>query len=151
MGTEEIAEVLSRHPKIALDSCTLIYALEGHPLFGPPAGRVLSHLREGKSRGIVSMLAAAEVLVAPYARGKDSHGRVTSARLTQLPNVDWVPLNYAIADRAAVLRANAGCGLADAVHLATAVQSGASLFVTNDCGIPAVPGLECLQLSDYVT
>lgn len=151
MGTEEITTILNHHQKIAIDSCTIIYALEGHPQFGAPARQVFSHMFSEKSRGIISMLAATEVLVAPYAKGGLAHGRITSARLTKLPNIDWIPLTYPIADRAAVLRARTKCSLADAIQLATAVESGATLFVTNDCSLPALPGLECLQISDYVT
>ena len=43
-----------------------------------------------------------------------------------------------IADRAAQLRAEHGLGTPDAIHLATALECGAEVFVTNDRDLPAV-------------
>ncbi len=61
----------------------------------------------------------------------------------------WIPLTCELADRAAALRAEHRFSTADAIHVATALDAGATAFVTNDRDLPPVPGIEYLQLADF--
>jgi len=61
-----------------------------------------------------------------------------------------VPLTADIAVDAGVLRGRTGWSLADAIHLATARQAGATVFVTNDRRVRSIPKLEVVQLADLV-
>jgi predicted nucleic acid-binding protein len=49
---------------------------------------------------------------------------------------------------AGVLRGRTGCSQADAIHLATARQAGATAFVTNDRRFRGLQNLEVVQLVD---
>jgi len=66
------------------------------------------------------------------------------ALLRELPHLAWLPVTYETADRAAELRAELGLGTPDAIHLATAIDAGATLFVTNDRKPARVKDLEIL-------
>jgi predicted nucleic acid-binding protein len=58
------------------------------------------------------------------------------------------PLDSATAVRAAELRAAYGVRVPDALHLATAVVSGAEIFITNDRGLKRVKGIEVYDLKE---
>jgi predicted nucleic acid-binding protein len=53
------------------------------------------------------------------------------------PDVRFVPITTAVFDRATVIRANHNFKLADALHLAAAVESGCDRFLTNDSRLVA--------------
>lgn len=146
METARFSQLLSRHRLIALDSCVLIYHLEGHAEFAPPAGLVLSRVRAGRNTAVLSTLALLEVQVGPYRHGDEPLADWYYALLTRWPNCRWVPMSCAVADRAARLRAEYGIATPDAIHLATALESQAGLFVTNDAHLPEVPGLSYLLI-----
>jgi predicted nucleic acid-binding protein len=140
----QVLKAVTGHSVIALDSCVLIYFLEGGP-FTPLARAVLDAVRDGTAMAVLSTMALLEVQVGPYRNRNDELADGYFGLLQRLPNCRWVPVSYVIADRAAQLRAEHGLGTPDAIHLATALESGATLFVTNDLGLPPIPGLEyCL-------
>ena len=142
MATSRLAKALAGHGLIALDTCVLIYHLEGHEQFGPPSGEVLTYIQDGRCQAVLSTFALLELQVGPY-RGEagDLADRYYAA-LTALPNVRWVPLTYQLADRAAQVRAQHDIATPNAIHLATAIDAGATLFVTNDQSMPDLPNLE---------
>ena len=141
MATQTLAKALAGHRLIALDSCVLIYHLEQHECFAPAAGEVLSHIQQGKAQAVLSTLVLLEVQVGPYRKQANDLADYYYALLGRLANCHWIPVSYEIADRAAQLRAEHKLAAPDAIHLATAAESSATLFVTNDRSLPAIPGL----------
>lgn len=148
MAASRIAQALVGHRLIGLDSCVLIYHLEGHDEFGGPAREVLDHVEPGRCRGVLSTLALLELQVGPYRSHAEDLASRYYGRLLQLANVSWVPVTYPLADRAAQIRAEHNTPAPDAIHLATALMTGAALFVTNDRSLPELPGLDYLQLGE---
>jgi len=146
VGPPEIDEALRRNAIIGLDSCILIYAIEANPLFGRASQRIIEQVEAGCCVAVISTLAAMEVLVGPFRRGNEKTAEDVFASLLNLANARWVQLNFPIADRAARLKAEYRLSTPDAVHLATAMESGATLFVTNDRDIPPIPGIDLLTL-----
>jgi predicted nucleic acid-binding protein len=67
-----------------------------------------------------------------------------------LPVVKPVFSSVALLRRAAHLRASSGLKTPDALQLAAALESGCSVFLTNDERIPQVAGLRVLQAQDYL-
>lgn len=115
---------------LGIDADILIYLSEpDHP------ERAAFLAAEGIGTGhvlVVSTLAIAEVLV-----GRHRHGtRAAVARfqdaLERTPGATVVAASMDIAAEAAAIRAATGLKLPDAIHLATAVVSGAAAFLTND-------------------
>jgi predicted nucleic acid-binding protein len=69
-------------------------------------------------------------------------------QLTAFPNLRLVPADAAICRTAARLRAaQRSLRLPDAIHLATALEQGATAFVTNDRDLRPPPGLEVIRIS----
>lgn len=132
--------------RVALDSNVLIYLLEADPELGPRAGDLLDAAEAGRLDLCMATLAIAEVLVGPARTGDGARFEALASELRDLP-VEIRALDHAIAEDAAWLR-GAGAGLDDAVHLATALASRASVFVTNDRRISSLPRLEVRYLAD---
>jgi len=126
---------------LCLDSCVLIYFLEGGP-FGPAAKEVIRAVRRGRAEAVISTLAFLEVQVGPYRKDYQDLADQYFVLLQELVNCRWVPLSYRIADRAAQIQAEHRLAVPDSIHLATALESSAGVFITNDRDLPAIPGLE---------
>jgi predicted nucleic acid-binding protein len=62
-----------------------------------------------------------------------------------------VEISYPVARRAAELRAIHNLRLPDAFQLASAIEHGATHFVTNDARLKRVGEIRVLVLEDYVT
>ena len=64
--------------------------------------------------------------------------------------VRLMDVSYPVFEDAARLRAAAGLTTPDAIHAATALQAGCSLFVTNDTDFRRVDGLPVAVLDDLL-
>jgi predicted nucleic acid-binding protein len=116
----------------AFDADVLIYAaVPDHPL-----GRRVRALFDdegpaitGSVAGVGSVLLLPELLTKPTRDG--AHDEV-AALVALLARLDLRPVDEQIATLATALGARYGLRAADAVHLATAVASGADRFITNN-------------------
>lgn len=116
----------------AFDADVLIYAAAPeHPLgrrvrgLFPPEATTAT----GVVAGVGSVLLIPELLTRPLRDRADSEVEALAALLGRL---DLRPLDEALAELAAALGAAHGLRAADAVHLATAVATGADRFITNN-------------------
>ncbi|HSW43376.1 MAG TPA: type II toxin-antitoxin system VapC family toxin [Patescibacteria group bacterium] len=143
-------ELCDRHRRIALDSNLLIYLFE----VGGPGSRAVQRLLDAAEAGsgslVVASLALAEISVYPAAIDNAVMAERYADAIRSVPRLDVVPLTAEIALEAGLMRGRHGHSLPDAIHLATAVRAGASVFVTNDRRLRAIPRLEVVQLADLV-
>ena len=144
-----IERLLSGHRRVALDSNVLIYLVEGATGRGEIAGRVVSTLLAQGTEMVLATIGLSEVLTGP-ARAGDVVGFESLADELRGMGLRLVPLDASIAEDAAWLRGRAQLDLVDAIHIASARAAGATLFLTNDRGIPSVPKLEVACLDDLV-
>ena len=79
------------------------------------------------------MLAITEVKIAPA-----------------IPTPKTMPVDLAVADRAMTLRARYHIRVPDALQIATALQSSATAFVTNDLRLKKVEDLDVIVLREYL-
>jgi predicted nucleic acid-binding protein len=120
--------------KIALDTNTLIYFLEG---IEPHAGKVetiLDTFLKGKNEGLISTITVAEILTGFYLE-KDSKGALEIKKQLEalsLTGFKIVPVTVEIADMAANLRAERGGRLPDALIIATALNQAADIVYSED-------------------
>jgi predicted nucleic acid-binding protein len=142
------ARLPGRHKRVLIDTSVWIYHLENHPEFGPPAGRVIESLEEGRFRGIASELTLLELTVRPLQLGRQDVADHYEVLLDYFPNLEIVPISREILLDAAGLRARQKLRTPDAIQLATGIRASATLAVTNDKLWRSVPLIETALLAD---
>lgn len=126
---------------VYLDTNIFIFALEAEPQFGPACSKLLRAVDSGDIRAVTSELTLAEVLVKPLQIGNAELARRFSTTIAE-SQMTLRPVSRAILYRSAEIRALHGGRLADAIHLATAVETGCRLIVSEDLRMRVPPGLE---------
>lgn len=116
---------------VYLDTVICIYAVEGAPAFQARARARLLTLRTAKDQPAISDLTWLECRVKPIRLGDTVALGDVEAFLTA-SDVVRVPMPFAVYERACQIRAVHNFKLADALHLAAAVESACGLFLTND-------------------
>jgi predicted nucleic acid-binding protein len=135
-----------------VDTSVFIYALERKSPFALAAEAVLHAVIEGHPTAAISKLVLAELLVVPYRAQRPDVASKYVHYLESYPNLTLVAPGVEICRTAARLRGEVSAlKLPDAIHLATAVASGATAFVTNDARLPAAKDLPVLLLSDLAS
>lgn len=136
---------------LGLDTNIFIRALKKDKFTNEEARNLLERIKEVKPKVFISVLVIEEFLIHIY-KYKDKREKEIPAIL------DFITLeglcivtdvNRQIAMLAAKLRAeNSGLRTPDAIHLATALSSGAKVFITTDRRIPQkIKGLKVIVLS----
>ena len=120
--------------RVCLDANIFIYLVEGqdYPALHKPVQRLFAACDAGRIAPVTSALTLGELLPVPLR--KQDHTLVQFYReLLTIPSVlEVAPVSLAILDAAAVLRSQTNLKLPDAIHLATALDTGCRFFVTND-------------------
>lgn len=123
-----------------LDSNIVIYAVAGPSVFQQRARNHIAALETAGHHFIVNELTWTECLVLPF---QHANGPLLLDynRFFFGPHMRTVPLTAAIHHRAALYRAIHKHGLADSLHLATAVEYRFDRFLTNDRHLASFPDI----------
>lgn len=116
---------------ISYDTNILIYALEGS---NPSADAAAAVVRDGEHVGtVLSVLAWQELMTGAAVRG-DGRDALLAASLDDFSATRFMPVTRAICERAVALTRRYGKQVYgyDAIHLATAIEHQATVFITND-------------------
>lgn len=133
---------------IALDASIFIYFIERNEEWRPVVHPIFKLAETGQRSLVTSELTLQEVLVVPYRSGNFPLAQRYEDFLQRSEGLSLVPIDRTNLKQAAMLRARYRAKGADAIHLAAALTSACTTFITNDRKIPAVAGLRVLQLSD---
>ena len=120
--------------RVLLDASALIGLIQGDPEFAVLKS-LLQALENGEARLVESTAIFVEVL--PN-RSTDLDPSVREDILTLLrgPDVEIVDVNLVVASKAAVLRVQYGLKTWDAIHIATAIVTGADVVIGRDRKFP---------------
>ena len=135
--------------RIYWDTMLFVYWLEGHPDHAARMTQI--HTRMGVRRDTLctSAFTLGEVLTGLYKRGAvEMAAQVREA--FRPPHVELIPFLPETADHYARIRGNHRVSPADAIHLASAAQTGVDLFLTNDHHLQrlAIPGIHFIAGMD---
>lgn len=134
---------------VYLDANPIIYTVEKHPDYGPLL-MPLWHAAQARTIEVVSSeLVLMETLVGPLKSG-DSALEKTYEQALLGTDIRLLPITQTILRRAAQLRAKTKLKTPDAIHLATAEQTGCVLFITNDDGFRGVTSPPIALLNDLL-
>jgi predicted nucleic acid-binding protein len=125
---------------VYLDTVICIYAVEGAPPFQARARARLAALRSAGDQPGISDLTWLECRVKPIRLGDAAALADLEAFLTG-SDVVRVPMPTAVYERACRIRAIHNYKLADALHLAAAVEGRCGLFLTNDHRLSSFPDI----------
>lgn len=125
-----------------LDTMIVVYAVEGNPANQQRAIAHLSALEQAGHRFAISELTRTECLVPSFAPG-GAQRLSDFFRFFHAPNLRVLNLTAAVHSRASAIRGvhaypaaaptpTRRYGLADALHLAAAIEFGCDVFLTND-------------------
>ena len=146
-----IKEALSAYQRIALDTNLFIYAFEQHPEYGEPVKTILEQIEQGVVTGTASTITLTEILVKPIREENDLLERKYKLLFTHFPNLEILSVDTAVAERAASLRGKYGIKTPDALVLASAIVSGAGLFITNDLRLEQVKEIRTISLKGLLS
>ena len=136
---------------IGVDTSPFIYLIEEHPVYLDAVRSFFKKMDAREISAVTSTVTLLEVLVQPFRRGADHLAGQYRQALLNAIHLSCVPVTGEIAEEAARLRANYNLRTPDAIQLATAIQSGATAFLTNDSFLTSVPTLEILILDQLVS
>jgi predicted nucleic acid-binding protein len=142
---------LAQYRNVFIDTSPIIYFLEAHPLFGPPAKEIFTALQNGTFVASTSVLTLTEVLVKPVERGDLNLARTFSRFLRTGVNFSLIEITEQIAEEAGYL-----CGsypflkTVDSLQIVAATDAGADVFLTNDKKLRQISEIPVLVLADFV-
>jgi len=125
---------------VYLDSVICVYAVEGAPSFQARARTRLADLKPAGDQPAISDLTWLECRVKPIRLG-DAAALADMEAFLNASDVVRVSMPTTVFERACRIRALHGYKLADALHLASAVESGCGLFLTNDHRLSNFPDI----------
>jgi predicted nucleic acid-binding protein len=146
----EWLEALADHI-VAIDTAPLIYFIEDNTTYAPLLRPFFEAVDNGKIRIVTSTITLLEVLIHPLRHQLPELAQNYRNILLHAEGLSTVPVTATVAERAAKLRAEHNLRTPDAIQLATAIEAGASHFLTNDVGFPKRIDLQLLLLSQPVS
>jgi predicted nucleic acid-binding protein len=143
------AAALKSSRRFILDTSAIIYFLQGLQPYLRVLIPLLDRVRSEEAVMVVSAITEAELLVRPNRDGNREAIEKIEDFLSE-DGIYVVDVNRGIARRAATLRPVNGISIADAVIMATAVETGCDLALGNDRRWATVPGVPFVRLDDVV-
>ena len=147
---KRLRDLLKSNPSIGLDTSIFIYHLEDNPRYASATEVIFTTLEKGENEGITSYLTLLEVLTKPKAAGFLEAARDYEYYLTTFPNLTFFEMGLDVARKASDLRAVNRIKTPDAIQVATALQHGATAFITNDRIFERVKEIEVLLLDKFL-
>jgi predicted nucleic acid-binding protein len=136
--------------KVYLDAAPIIYSVETHPKYFPLLAPAWQTAHSRQTPFLTSELSLLEVLVAPL-RAKDAKILAAYEGVLASSDIQLIPITMEVLREAAQLRASiASLRTPDAIHAASALLAGCSMFICNDAGFKRVPNLPVAILDDVL-
>jgi predicted nucleic acid-binding protein len=143
-----IDDALANVTRLGLDTAPVIYFVEAFPRHDALVTNVFSRVAEAQLVAVTSVITLAEVLVQPVQRGQRELQAAYTRLLRHSANFELLPVDIAVAEHAAELRARYRLRMPDALQVATALAGGCQAFLTNDHALTRVTDLRVLVLDD---
>lgn len=128
--------------RIYWDTMVFVYLVEGHPVFSPKVERIYRRMLERGDTLCTSTLTLGEALVASIKTDEPGLGERMKAALNS-DELEMLPFHATTAEIYAEIRARFPVKSPDAIHLATAAEARADVFLTNDSSLHRlnIPGI----------
>ena len=146
----KLRRAVEKHDVIGLDTAPFIYYLEDVAPYADLLDPVFTLLEQNAVRAATSTVTLAEILTKPLSEKNFSLADEIHFTLKSFSALSVTPFDEKLAEAAALIRARYTIRLPDAIRLATAIQAGATLFLTNDKRLKKIDALQILILTEFV-
>jgi predicted nucleic acid-binding protein len=133
---------------VGLDTVPLIYFIEQNESYLARVRPFFQAMSQGEFQVVTSTLTLTEVLVYPLRSGNNALAQQYRDIILDQENLVTMPVSVEISELAARLRATHKLRTPDAIQIATAIQGGATFFLTNDAKLAVVKDLSVLVLEN---
>ena len=134
--------------RLSLDTAPIIYFVEANPAYVDVCRAVFRRVSDGSITAHTSAVTLTETLVLPLRTQNTVLEAEYRDLLLNTNGVVILPVDAAVAERAADLRARYNLKTPDALQVATAVAAGCEALLTNDAGLRRVAEVRMLVLSE---
>ena len=134
---------------VYLDTSVIIYTVEANPIYYSLLQPLWLKFQTGEIDLVTSELTLMETLILPL-RNANSALVSDYEQILLSSEIQLVPITRSVLKAAANLRATTNLKTPDAIHAATALGKGCTLFLTNDSGFRNVPSLPVVILSEVL-
>lgn len=141
---------VEKHPRIGFDTAPLIYLIEDVSPYADLLALVFDRLENHRLNAATSAITLAEIFTKPLADKNLALVDEIKVTLKSFATLAIVAVDERLAETAALIRARYSIRLPDAIQVATAIQEGATAFLSNDKRLRKVDALEVLILDDYL-
>ena len=145
---DSLAERLARATLVHVDARVLARHLTSTGS-ATQTDTVLAGIRDGHINAQTSSLSLYQILVEAYRQGEADLAQDTARSLRLHARLELVPAGPEIAVQAAEVRARLGGRPERALQIATALVSGAEIYLTSESGLRRVAGMQVLNVEDY--
>ena len=128
----KLSDALSGVSRIGFDTSPIIYFVESNPNYVDVMRSIFQQVDSGTLTGCTGMITLSEVLVKPLQNGNRFLADAYRTILFNSRNFYIVPIDAAVAERAAELRSRYKLKLPDALQVVAALEAGCNAFLTND-------------------
>lgn len=147
---EGLIATLRGRQRVGIDTSVFIYHLESNSRYADIVAAVFQEMAIGSFEAITSVLTLMELAVRPLQLKRPDIADEYDVILANFPNLGIVPIDRAVARRAAELRAAYRLRPADALQVSASIESSASSFLSNDLNLRRISEIDILLLDDYV-
>lgn len=144
----KISRALTEVRLLYIETAPFIYYTENRPGYVDTMRAIFQGVLDQQMSIVTSTIALAECLPKPL---KENDRAVVKAYETLFQNtkeIRLVPVDAAVARRCADLRAQYNLRTPDALHVATAIETGCDIFLTNDLTLKRVKEVRVLVLNE---
>ena len=150
MTNQTMTDILAGHNRIALDSTIFIYHFE-NAKYQPLTSVIFEHIQQGLVSAVASTVVLTEILRKAYQLQRLEDAAVYELILTTFPNLELIDVSRPIGILAAEIGGTKNIKTPDALHIATAFEANATLWVTNDKKLRRVESeIAVLILDDWL-
>ena len=134
--------------RLGVDTAPLVYLVEDHPIYADIAEAVFRRTTANGVYVCSTVVTLSEVLIVPKRAGRADLEIAYRDLLLNNGNFALLPVDVAVAERAADLRARYNLKTPDALQVATAIENGCEAFLTNNAGLRRVAEIGILVLGE---
>ena len=132
--------------RVYFDTNVFIYLVEGYAAFETSLNDIRDSIFHQEAEIFTSELTLCEVLVVPFRSNNTELVNIYRQLIQESGAFNLLPTKLETYIRGSLFRAQMGLKMADAIHMATAVEWRCEVFVSNDIGLKVPKGMALVGL-----